>query len=171
MGKILDKICNTLALVGSLLLLFVTFSIGYSIFTRQFNLPSPVWVVQFNEYALLWITFLGTAWLLSTDKHVSIQIVTQRLGKKGKKVLALIHSIMGMGLCGVLCWFGIYTTGDHIIRKVIDVQSIDVPKGYVLLVIPLGFFLLTLQFFRKFISLLADKEKSGTGEPAEAESL
>jgi TRAP-type C4-dicarboxylate transport system permease small subunit len=170
-GKILDWICDILATAGALLLLFITFSIGYSIFTRQLNLHTPVWVVQFNEYALLWITFLGTAWLLSKDKHVSLPLVTQQLGERGKKVFALIHSIMGMGLCGVLCWFGAYTTYDHLIRKVIDVQPVDVPKGFILLVIPLGFFLLTMQFFRKFIVLLTGKKTDGTGEPVGPESL
>ena len=168
MGRILDKVCEILAAVGCLLLLFITFSIAYSIFARPLKLPSPIWVVQFNEYSLLWITFLGTPWLLSKNKHVSIQVLTHRLSNRMNKVLALIHNILGLVLCGILCWFGVYTTSDHLIRKVIDVQSVDVPKGFVIMIIPLGFFLLTLQFLRKIIVLLTGKNEDGTGEPAGA---
>jgi C4-dicarboxylate transporter, DctQ subunit len=168
MGKILDKVCEILAVAGCLLLLFITFSIAYSIFARPLNLPSLIWVVQFNEYALLWITFLGTGWLLSRDKHVSIQILTHRLGKKMNKRLALIHNIIGTALCGILCWYGAQTTVDHFIRKVVDVQSIDILKGFVIMVIPLGFFLLTLQFLRKIIVLLSAKEKEGAEKHPDA---
>jgi len=158
MGRFLDRLCNAMAVLACLLLLFVTFSIGYSIFTRQLHLPTPVWVVQFNEYALLWITFLATTWVLKRDRHVSIQLLVQHLGRKGRKALNLIHCVMGMALSGTLAWFGFYTTQDHFFRNVIDVGSVDVPKAWVLAIIPLGFFFLTLQFFRKFISIWSEKE-------------
>ena len=181
MANVLKRICSALSVVGGLLLLFITFSIGYSIVTRKLNLPTPVWVVQFNEYALLWVTFLATAWILSRDGHVSVQVLMQFMGRKGKRVLDLIHSFMGMCLCGIFCWYGVYSTWDHYVRKVMDVTSVDVPKSYIILIIPLGFGLLCLQFLLKFFTALSGKEIDGTvntsrgrgqesGKPAGAES-
>ena len=150
-----------MAVLGGLLLLFITFSIAYSIVTRKLNLPTPVWVVQFDEYALLWVPFLATAWILANDKHVSVQFLVQYLGGKGKKVLDSIHNLVGMVLCGIFCWYGAYTTWDHYVREVTDVASVDVPKAYVLVIIPVGFFLLTLQFLSKFLAGLMGKESDG----------
>jgi TRAP-type C4-dicarboxylate transport system permease small subunit len=79
--KALDRVCTFLAVVSGLIVVFVTFSIGYSILSRAIGLPSAVWVIQFNEYALLWMTFLGTAWLLSQKKHISVHIILQRLSE------------------------------------------------------------------------------------------
>jgi TRAP-type C4-dicarboxylate transport system permease small subunit len=152
MAKLLDIICNICAVLAALLLLFVTFSIAYSIVTRQLMLPTPVWVVQFNEYALLWITFLGGAWVLARDKHVAIQLATERLSARGQVIAGMVHNFVGMGLCAVLGWYGGYTSWDHFVRNVIDVGSVDFPKAYVLMVIPIGFLLLTLQFLRKFVA-------------------
>jgi TRAP-type C4-dicarboxylate transport system permease small subunit len=84
--------------------------------------------------------------------------------------MGLVHSIMGAVLCGALCWFGIFTTWDQFERKVIDVQSIDVPKAYVLVVIPLGFLLLFLQFARKFIAKLRETETTVNQAPMEADN-
>ena len=154
--KLLDKVCGFFAAVSAMLLVFITFSIGYSIFTRQVGIPSPIWIVQFNEYSLLWVTFLATAWLLSRDKHVSIQLLTHHLGKKGNQVLNLLHNLMGMILCGVFTWYGFLTTKSHLIRHVMDTQAIDVPKGYIIAVIPFGFFLLLLQFLKKLILALKE---------------
>ena len=165
MTRMLNRVCSAMAIVGGLLLLFITFSIAYSIVTRKLDLPTPVWVVQFNEYALLWVPFLATAWILSRNQHVSVQFLVQYLGRKGRKVLDIIHSVMGMMVCGVFCWYGISTTWDHYVRGVIDVASVDVPKAYVLVIIPVGFFFLTLQFLSKFLAGLLGKESDeGTGE-------
>ena len=153
-GRVLDKLLAFLAGLAGLLLLFITFSISYAILARFVGFASPVWVVQFNEYALLWLTFLGTAWLLAKDKHVSIDLVTRLLPVYGRVILSLLHNLAGAVLCAVFTGYGALVTWDQFHRGVTDVQAIDFPKYLVLMVIPLGFFLLTAQFLRRFISIL-----------------
>ena len=159
MVKLLDWVCAVLAVLAALLFLFMTFSICASIFTRSFSLPTPVWTNQFNEYAMLWLTFLGTAWLLGKGRHVSIMIITSRLDARMKRIFGIIHNIMGILLCGAVCTFGTLTTWEHFERHVIDVQAVDVPKAWIIFVIPLGFFLLTLQFLRRLITDLQGREQ------------
>jgi TRAP-type C4-dicarboxylate transport system permease small subunit len=48
---------------------------------------------------------------------------------------------------------------------VIDVQAVDIPKGFVLVVIPLGFFLLCLQFLRRFFEGLKRPPHSEGRDP------
>jgi TRAP-type C4-dicarboxylate transport system permease small subunit len=165
MNKVLDKIFDFLAVVISLILVFTTLSIGYAIFVRALNLPGPVWIVQFNEYAMLFATFLGSAWLLSKRKHVSIELVVSRFSRRGQKIFDLIHSLMGMGLCAILCWYGTLTTVENIQRNVIHVQAVDVPVAYIIFVIPLGFFFLFLQFTRNFVAGLHALRNSGPEGP------
>jgi TRAP-type C4-dicarboxylate transport system permease small subunit len=169
MIKLLDRVCEVLAVAAATLFLFCTFSICYTIFTRAVGVASPIWVVQFNEYAMLWTTFLGTAYLLLRNRHVSIQIVTSRLGGKGKRLLTRSHNLLGMSLCLVLCYFTSASTLDHIARNVIDVQAVDVPKGYVLLIIPLGFLLLSLQFLRRFVQGLKGDAAAAKKKLSESE--
>jgi C4-dicarboxylate transporter DctQ subunit len=135
MARVLNRICSVMAVLGGLLLLFITFSIAYSIVTRKLDLPTPVWVVQFNEYALLWVPFLASAWILSRNQHVSVEFLVQYLDRKGRKTLDIIHSALGMVVCGILCWYGISTTWDYYVRGVMDVASIDVPMAFVLVVV------------------------------------
>lgn len=174
MIRVLDKICSLLAVVAALLFLFMTFSICYSIITRTVGLPTPVWTVQLNEYAMLWMTFLGTAWLLAKNRHVAIQIVVSRLNRRGKKVFQTIHDFMGLLLCGAICYFGAIITWEHFERNVMDVQVIDVPKALVIIVIPVGFLLLALQFTRRIVENLKGAETDGpkngqAGDASEAE--
>jgi len=88
-----------MAALAGLLLLFITFSISYSIFTRALGVESPVWTVQFNEYSLLWMTFLGSAWVLSRRKHVAVDVITAHLGPTGRRIAEVIHCLVGTGVC------------------------------------------------------------------------
>ncbi len=166
MNKALDRIFGFLEVVISIILVFMTLTIGYAIFVRAVNLPGPVWIVQFNEYAMLFATFLGAAWLLSKGRHVSIELVVSRFSSRNRNILKIIHSLMGIGLCATLGWYGALTTIENFQRNVINVQAVDVPMAYVLFVIPLGFLLLVLQFIRDFfVGLHAMRE------PGAADSL
>jgi len=155
-----------MAVLAGLFLLFITFSISYGIFTRAAGFPSPVWTIQFNEYSLLWMTFLGTAWVLSRRKHVAVDVVTSHLGPGGKGIAEVVHSLLGMAVCGVLCWHTSLMTLNLFQRGVTDVQAVDMPKSLILIVIPAGFFLLTAQFCRN----LANSMRKGKAGPEEATS-
>jgi C4-dicarboxylate transporter, DctQ subunit len=166
-GKVLDGILNVMGVLAGIVLLFITFSISYSIFTRFFGFQTPVWTVQFNEYALLWMTFLGTAWALRRQKHVSLDLIQSRLTPSARRRLEWAHSLVGILLCGVLCWYSAKATWSHFIRGIIDIKGIDVPKFIVISVIPFGFFLLILQFVRNLVSGSPETEEQAGDEAAE----
>ena len=129
-------------------------------------MSSPIWVVQFNEYTMLWIAFLGTAWLLAKDKHISIQIVTSRLSERGKRIFRTIHDGAGLLVCMGMFIYCSLSTWDHFVRKIIDVQAVDVPKAYIVAVIPFGFLLLSLQFIRRLVEdLKLPKRRAENGRP------
>lgn len=159
MDKFIEKLLNFMAFIAGFLLLFVTFSIGYTIFSRAVGLSSPVWIVQFNEYALLWITFLGTAWVLARDKHVSIDLLVGRFSYRKKSYFRLFHGILGTIVCLVFLWYGSWVTFEQFRRGVIDVQAVDVPKFLILMIIPIGFLFLVIQFMRQFFKTLKDLSK------------
>ncbi len=175
LSRFLDRLLTGMAALAGLLLLFITFSISYSIFTRALGLKSPVWTVQFNEYSLLWMTFLGTAWVLSRRKHVAVDIITGRLGPTGRRIADILHSLAGTGVCGVLCWYSSLITLNLFQRGVTDVQAVDIPKSLVLMVIPAGFLVLTAQFLRNLAASLrgtrAEAQKVGGQEPASESTI
>jgi TRAP-type C4-dicarboxylate transport system permease small subunit len=158
LSKLLDRIMTGMVVLAGLFLLFVTFSISYGIFTRAVGFPSPVWTVQFNEYSLLWMTFLGSAWVLGRRKHVAVDVITSHLGPRGRKVADVVHSLLGIAVCGVLCWHSSLMTLNLFQRGVTDVQAVDMPKYLVLVVIPAGFLVLTAQFFRNLATCFRERK-------------
>lgn len=151
LGKLLEYVETGMAVLAGLLLMFVTISMGISIALRALNLQVPLWSVQFNEYSLLWITFLGAAWLLRKGRHVSLDIVTRRLTKRDLGKFHMVHAIFGLVVCGLLTWYSGAITWDHFQRGVMDVRAVDVPKYMILSLVFLGFLLLTMEFLNNLI--------------------
>jgi C4-dicarboxylate transporter DctQ subunit len=169
MLKLFARISTVSAVFGAGIMLFIMFSISYGALTRTFNLPSPIWIVQINEYSLVWVCFLATAWVLGENKHVRVDILMTRFGQRRQTILLCIQDTVSTALCGVFCYLGGLSTWEHLRDKVVDVGSIDVPKGWVIGVIPLGFLLLTLQFLLRTVEdvrrLKADGGSRGIHSP------
>jgi C4-dicarboxylate transporter, DctQ subunit len=168
MTKWFAKVNVSFAVLGAAILLFIMFSISYGALTRYFKLPSPIWIVQINEYSLVWVCFLATAWVLAENKHVRVDILMSRFDQKRQTILLSLQDAVSTVLCGVFCYLGSLSTWEHLRDKVIDVGSIDVPKGWVIGVIPLGFLLLTLQFFLRTVEDVRRLRSEGgsRGEPS-----
>ena len=101
------------------------------------------------EYSLLYITFAGTAWVLKRDSHVKIDILNTLLSPRHVCILNFISNIIGVFVCSVLTYYGTKVTWDHFERGMYNPTLMEFPKGPLLLIIPVGTFLLLIEFIRR----------------------
>ena len=145
----LDRAIDSLVVVACALLVFALIAVSMEIVFRYFlNRPS-IWVVEVTEYILLYITFLGAAWLLKEEGHVKVDILSNRLDATNLALLNVITSVIGIMACLTITWYGIVATLHSFQRGALTVGLIEAPKFAVLLVIPIGGFMLSLQFLRR----------------------
>ncbi len=144
-----DHTINLGAYLAGGFVVFIMLTIVADVTSRKLAGQSIPWVVQFSEYSLCYLTFLGAAWLLKREGHVKIDIVVSRLNPRNQALLNLVTSIVGAIVLLVVAGYGVITTWDLFQRGVYDPLIIRVPKGPLVAVIPLGGFLLFIQFLRK----------------------
>ncbi len=53
-----------MAALAGVILIFITAAVCYTIGMRYLFTKTTIWLMQTTEYALLWIVFLATTWLL-----------------------------------------------------------------------------------------------------------
>jgi TRAP-type C4-dicarboxylate transport system permease small subunit len=147
---VFDKIVDLFAWLSVWLTFFMMFAICTEVISRYF-LKSPLtWVVDSSGFILLYITFLGTAWLLKVEGHVNVDIVLQYLNSKTRAFVNTITSIIASLFCLAFAFYGVLTTWDHFQRGAgTGSVSINIPKAILLVVIPIGFFLLSIQYIRR----------------------
>lgn len=149
-----------MAALAGVLLVFISAAMCYTIFMRFVFRQTTIWIVPVSEYALLWIVFLGTTWLLREGGHITTDVIYVHLNEKTKRYLDFIMSVIGAIACFMLFYLGVNHMCDCIIHGVTDVRAMTVPKSAVFIIIPIGSILLTVQFFRIAWNKLID---IGTG--------
>ncbi len=135
------------ALAGAILI-FICAAVCYTIGMRFLFTRTTIWIMQTTEYALLWIVFLATTWLLREGGHITTDIIYAHLNEKTKHALDCIMFVIGGLACALMFCFGVLYTYDCVLNKVTDVRAVTVPKWAIFVIIPIGSILLTLQFFR-----------------------
>ena len=157
----LDRVVNFFALLAVLIMAFVLLAVNSDIVMRYFlNNPSK-WVTEVSEYAILWMTFFASAWVLKNEKHVVMDIILIRVRPGIRNTINMVTSLFGAALCLIVTWYGIVVTLDLFQRKVLLSSSID-PMAYPLFtIIPIGSFLLAIQFIIRALGFLGSREAAG----------
>ncbi len=154
--KFFDKLVEVMAAIAGGILVFIAAAVCYTIGMRFLFTKTTIWIMPTAEYALLWIVFLATTWLLREGGHITTDIIYTHLNTRTKHTLDCIMFVIGGFACAMMVCFGIVHMWDCIINGVTDVRAVTVPKSAVFIIIPIGFILLTLQFFRMAWSKLID---------------
>ncbi len=155
-----DKLLNVMAGLAAIILVIITAAVCYTIFMRFLFNQTTIWIIPMTEYALLWIVFLGTTWLLREAGHITTDIIYVHLNEKAKNILDGIMSVIGGLICALLVYLGLVHLFDCLTHGVTDVRAITIPKSAVFVIIPIGSILLTIQFFRIAWSKFVTREGS-----------
>lgn len=110
------------------------------------------WGFEFTEYSLVYMTFLGTAWLLRNNGHVKMDVFHNVLRPVPKAYLSFVACVILVITCALLLWYGASSTIDNIQNNVMSVKYYSVPKFIFIIIIPISSFLLLIQALKKTVS-------------------
>ena len=149
MGAVFDRIVNASAWIAGALLIFQVVSVSVDVGSRYFFGESVRWVIALNEWSLLFIAFLGAAWLQQRGGHVRLDILVSRFGPRMRLAADLFGLLLGICVCLVLVWYGSKVTWEKILTNEYDYFKVqEIPIYIVFVVIPLGSALLLIQLIR-----------------------
>ena len=150
LSDIYDRVVDYMLVVVAILLAFAALSLFVDISLRMPRLGSLMWVHEVTTYILLWSAFLGAAWLLRKDRHIVMDALIERLGPRAQNRLNAVTSILGTILFLVITYYSAQTTWDAFQKGTLLVRTIvSPPKGPIMIIIPIGSFMLLIQFARR----------------------
>lgn len=141
-----ERFAAVLAAIAAFLILAMSLWITYDVVTRTlFDFASP-WAFDLAEYALVWITFLGAPWVLLQDRHIRIELLTERLPVGVQRFLGITMSTLAFLVCLLLAWITAeaaigYYQGDAMMPRIWRI-----PKVWPYLILPVGSVLLGIAF-------------------------
>ena len=160
LDTIFNRTIDVLAFFSGFLVLFSMLSVSLSVFARYFFGYTTTWVLELNEFALLYITFLSATWVLRKERHVIMDIVVMRFRLRRQRVINLITSIFCSIVCFCIMWFGARIVWQHFQAGRMLTEGFRVPSALILFVIPFGFLLLFIQFLKRAYGFLQSLKQS-----------
>ena len=150
---VFDKAVSALAILGGVLLVLVMIAINYGVIMRYFFRSPQAWVPEITAMSLVYITLLGTTWVLRKNGHVIMDVVDMMLKPRSKGILDSVTSFICSIMFLLLVVYGVNVTWDHYIRGLYNAHEVlRIPTAYLLAIIPVGSFMLFVQLLRRSLS-------------------
>ncbi|SHE85233.1 TRAP transporter small permease [Devosia limi] len=149
LGQIFDFILNAFAVVSGVILVTMMLATVVKIGMRLFLNHGILGIDQISGVMMVYMTFLGAAWVLRNDGHVTVDIVTGALAEGPRRVVLIIGSLIGAFACLLVAYFSAQTVAISLARGVMVAAELEIPRAVNLVVIPLGSFLLGIEFIRR----------------------
>jgi TRAP-type C4-dicarboxylate transport system permease small subunit len=149
-GPAFDRLLDGCAWVGCALLGFQVVSVSVEVICRYFFDISFSVVTPLNEWSLVYLTFLGVAWLQREGGHTSDDSIVTLLPPWVDWVAQRFGWVLAIATCALLTWYGALVTWDNFSKDTYDFFKLrDVPIFYVYMIIPIGSLLWLIQLLRK----------------------
>ncbi len=149
-AKVFDRLNDYLAIVAQVIVAYMVISITFQVITRYFFNWVPAALMETWQYGLMFIPFLGAAWLLKREGHVVMDVLIRTFKPRVQAMLNTVTSVIAAIACLVFSWFSaamvieVYQAGHR------DTQSVlFLPAWIIIVVIPFGMALLFIQFSRR----------------------
>ena len=153
---------NFFAELAILILVLCAASICVDVLLRYFFGRPLMGSTELTEYALVYITFLGAAWAVPRGAHIDIDAFVLHMPERVQKICALTGNLVSLGVACALTVFGAWTTWTAYVRHLFKPTLLEIPTWIVLVVIPLGSFVLALRYL---VEVAMTAETIAKGQP------
>jgi TRAP-type C4-dicarboxylate transport system permease small subunit len=143
-----------LVLIASIMMAGLMIIVCIDLTLRYFFNSPLLWGTEVTEILLLYITFLGMAWVFKEDGHVVIDVFTGKVSGRRKRILNGVSYVLVGTVSWILIYYGFYAAYDHFARKVFNPTVIETPIWLIIIVIPVGSIPLFLEVLIKIRRLL-----------------
>ncbi len=132
--------------LGQLGLVFMVVSITYDVVLRYVFVAPTHWALEVNTFLLAFICVIPAGEVLRAGSQIRITFLTDRLSPAMKGRLDILRAAVGLFFCGIMIWKGgdmAWTAWLHNDRMS---TSLGTPMVIPYIFLPIGFFLLALQY-------------------------
>ena len=143
-----EAVIYGMAALAAFLMAAMMVTICLDVLLRNLGYQSSAHFFTFTEYALLMIPCMGAPWLVREKGHIYVELLLMSLGERLRARMTVGIGLVCVALCLVLAWYGFDITWQNFAQNEKDVRSLDMPRWMVVMWIPVGFFLMAVEFAR-----------------------
>jgi C4-dicarboxylate transporter DctQ subunit len=167
-SSILDRVSSGAAFMAGLGVLAITAMVTFDVLMRYFLDQPQLFVDELASFILVGIIFLGTAQTFQKGGHIQIDLLTNRLRPKVRRIFRILTLAMGIFFLIIVTW---ETVASSIIAYEQErVSAVMIyPLWIPMLLIPIGLVIMMLVMGVSLIhQFRPEQERESEGSPAES---
>jgi C4-dicarboxylate transporter, DctQ subunit len=141
-----------LAVVAGAIMAGIFLGVVLDVLMRDFGFQSPRAIEPMAEYGLLYITMLGSPWLLRTKGMIIVESFRMVVPLGPRRILEVVVYLASGTVCFLLAWYAGYQTVFSWVHNQADQRAITVPLYYAYAPMSLSFLLMGIEFARRLIA-------------------
>ncbi len=139
---------SALAVAAGIIMAAIFLGIVIGVTIRDLGYTSPRAIEPLAEYGLLYITMLGSPWLLRTKGTIIVESFRQILPPPIRRLLEIVVYAICVVVCATLAWYSLHQTIFSWVNQQADQRAITIPLVYAYAPMCLSFFLMGCEFLR-----------------------
>lgn len=160
--KALSLLLATFAWIAALLFLVAGGMLTYEVAARYLFVAPTIWAAELSQLCLIWGTLIAMPWLLAANRHIAVDVLTDRLGETGRRLCQGLAMAAIAAFSAVVAWKGAGIFHDSFERGRTTGSMLDLPTWVSELAVPVGFALLFLQALIELGRALRGDVRAGT---------
>lgn len=155
--RAVDAIARAAGAVAAVSVILMMLIVGYGVVLRYgFNQPQ-VWTDELVAYLVVLAVMLAAAEVLSRGEHISIDLLTERLGARARRGIDIAGMIAVIALSVVLVVSGYDMVAFSQSMGIRSTGHLATPEWIPQAALPLGYGLLALAALSRLLRLLAGR--------------
>lgn len=143
--KALSYLLLALAWIAALLFLLAGGMLTYEVAARYLFIAPTIWAAELSQLCLIWGTLIAMPWLLAANRHIAVDVLTERLNRTGRRLCQALAMVAIAAFSAVVAWKGGGIFLESFERGRTTGSMLDLPIWISELAVPVGFALLFLQ--------------------------
>lgn len=128
LGRILRGIEITEAVLGAILLVVILSLVMIQVTLRFTPTAGWVWTGELAKFAMVWLAFILSGYLMGRDEHVTLDIVDHFLPPRALRAVIVVAQLITAAIC-----FAAFYEGYQLVSNQVDIRSpaAQIPMGII----------------------------------------
>lgn len=111
---------------------------------------SFAWIEEVSRFAFVWAVYFGFVIAAEKDRHIRVSVQISMLSPRMQKIALTFADMIWLIFNAIVIWFGVIYINDMFSFPMVS-QTTGINIAWVQMIVPLGFFLLSIRVIQVMI--------------------
>lgn len=157
--RVIQRLAEIGAIISALLVIVMTGLVGYGVVMRYVLNAPTVWTDELVSYLVVYLVMLAAAEALRHREHIAVDLLTDRLGPRGRHIVEIWGMVAVILVSVVLIQTGWGMVSFSRMVGLISEGYLAVPMYIPQLAVPLGAAMLLLAALNRLLRLFTGRDR------------